>query len=106
MPFTAVERDESGYVSRTNVSFAGENISITPTSKKGWRMSKAGLPTLQVASLKAKSGQFFTSVFLPTGYPATVSPDYLQYQVFNAIQAFCSSVAGLIASRGVLEGLK
>ncbi|KAH9849042.1 DUF647-domain-containing protein [Lenzites betulinus] len=44
------------------------------------------------------------NVFLPEGYPYTVSSDYLQYQIWNALQAFCSSLAGLFASRAVLQG--
>ncbi|KDQ59978.1 hypothetical protein JAAARDRAFT_126263 [Jaapia argillacea MUCL 33604] len=43
-------------------------------------------------------------VFLPAGYPSSVSPDYFHYQVFNGLQALCSSLAGLISSRAVLEG--
>jgi len=33
-----------------------------------------------------------------------VSPDYTEVQIYNGLQAFCSSLAGLIASRAVLEG--
>lgn len=45
------------------------------------------------------------AVFLPTGYPHTVSPDYTAYHAYNALQAFSSSIAGLLASRAVLQGL-
>lgn len=31
--------------------------------------------------------------------------DTHRYQILNALQAFCSSLAGLIASRAVLEGM-
>ncbi|KAJ6469339.1 vitamin B6 photo-protection and homoeostasis-domain-containing protein [Mycena sanguinolenta] len=48
--------------------------------------------------------EFMTKVFLPAGYPGSVSPDYLRYQIFNALQAFCSSLAGLLSSRALLEG--
>ncbi|KAJ7150836.1 vitamin B6 photo-protection and homoeostasis-domain-containing protein [Mycena crocata] len=48
--------------------------------------------------------EFAAKVFLPAGYPASVSPDYLRYQIFNALQAFCSSLAGLLSSRAILEG--
>ncbi|KAF9226202.1 DUF647-domain-containing protein [Gyrodon lividus] len=44
-------------------------------------------------------------LFLPAGYPASVSPDYLEYQIYNALQTSCSSVSGLLASRGALEGV-
>ncbi|KAJ7056174.1 vitamin B6 photo-protection and homoeostasis-domain-containing protein [Mycena amicta] len=49
--------------------------------------------------------EFASKVFLPSGYPHSVSPDYLRYQIFNALQAFCSSLAGLLSSRALLEGL-
>ncbi|KAJ3505763.1 hypothetical protein NMY22_g17466 [Coprinellus aureogranulatus] len=63
---------------------------------------------------------FLKRVFLPKGYPDSVPPDYTRfvhsvhaplqwvdwnrYQVYNALQAFCNSLAGLIASRALLEG--
>jgi len=43
-------------------------------------------------------------MFLPAGYPASVSGDYTRYQVLNALQGFFSSLGGLVASRAVLEG--
>ncbi|KAI0996901.1 hypothetical protein K3495_g11282 [Podosphaera aphanis] len=43
--------------------------------------------------------------FLPSGYPASVTSDYLQYQIYDSLQAFSSSIAGMIASRAVLEGI-
>ncbi|KAJ7093455.1 vitamin B6 photo-protection and homoeostasis-domain-containing protein [Mycena belliarum] len=60
----------------------------------------------------ARLARFAAKVFLPAGYPASVSPvtgterteDYLRYQIFNALQAFCSALAGLISSRAILEG--
>ncbi|KAJ3535658.1 hypothetical protein NM688_g6947 [Phlebia brevispora] len=48
--------------------------------------------------------RFLKNAFLPAGYPLSVSPDYLRYQIYNVLQAFCSSLASLIASRAVLEG--
>ncbi|KAK9461744.1 vitamin B6 photo-protection and homoeostasis-domain-containing protein [Lipomyces oligophaga] len=41
-------------------------------------------------------------VFLPTGYPDSVTPDYIHYQTFDSIQAFASSIAQLLGSRAVL----
>ncbi|KAH7882282.1 DUF647-domain-containing protein, partial [Phlebopus sp. FC_14] len=49
-----------------------------------------------------------SDIFLPAGYPASVSPGMVArnyYQIYNALQAFCSSVSGLLASRGALEGV-
>ncbi|GJE93724.1 RUS1 family protein [Phanerochaete sordida] len=67
----------------------------------------------EVVSVRAVGGgssisHGFTRVlqgmFLPAGYPASVSSDYTRYQVLNALQGFFSSLGGLVASRAVLEG--
>ncbi|CAL1708524.1 unnamed protein product [Somion occarium] len=58
----------------------------------------------ETSRLSSNWVEFFRGIFLPAGYPATVSPDYLQCQIYYGVQAFCSSLAGLIASRAVLEG--
>ncbi|PLB46949.1 DUF647 domain protein [Aspergillus steynii IBT 23096] len=46
-------------------------------------------------------------VFLPAGYPHSVSDDYTSlYLVFkDSLQAFSSSIAGLLSSRAVLQGV-
>ncbi|KAI4600572.1 hypothetical protein KJ359_000931 [Pestalotiopsis sp. 9143b] len=43
-------------------------------------------------------------VFLPAGYPHTVTPDYTPYQIYDSLQAFSSSIAGLMSNRAVLQG--
>src|SRR3989338_7411771 len=40
--------------------------------------------------------ELLREAFLPEGYPHTVSADYARYQVFDSMQAFCSSVTGLL----------
>ncbi|KAF2155593.1 DUF647-domain-containing protein [Myriangium duriaei CBS 260.36] len=49
--------------------------------------------------------RFFCDVFLPAGWPHSVTEDYAEYQIYDSLQAFCSSIAGLLASRAVLEGV-
>ncbi|XP_064612528.1 RUS family member 1-like [Liolophura sinensis] len=49
--------------------------------------------------------QFFRSVFLPQGYPESVSDDYLIYQLWDTIQAFASSITGTLASQALLKGI-
>ncbi|CAG0890497.1 unnamed protein product [Cyprideis torosa] len=48
--------------------------------------------------------RFLIEAFLPQGYPESVSSDYLEYQVWDTIQAFCSSLNGSFATRAVLKG--
>ncbi|VEN50371.1 unnamed protein product [Callosobruchus maculatus] len=48
---------------------------------------------------------FFRELLLPHGYPDSVSPDYLQYQVWDTAQAFCSTITGAFTTRAVLKGV-
>ncbi|KAM6966201.1 RUS family member 1 [Tautogolabrus adspersus] len=48
---------------------------------------------------------FFKSVFLPQGYPESVSNDYLQYQFWDTLQAFSSSLSGTLATQASLKGV-
>nr|CDJ94614.1 Protein of unknown function DUF647 domain containing protein [Haemonchus contortus] len=43
-------------------------------------------------------------IFLPQGYPYSVSEDYLQYQIWDTLQAFASSMTGALATEAVLKG--
>ena len=43
-------------------------------------------------------------IFLPEGYPHTVSSDYMAYQGWDTLQAFCSSINNILAVQGVLKG--
>ncbi|KAM7540012.1 hypothetical protein Aperf_G00000043558 [Anoplocephala perfoliata] len=45
------------------------------------------------------------SAFLPDGYPHSVSKDYLEYQIWDAIQALASSIIGALAGQAVLIGI-
>ncbi|KAJ8250859.1 hypothetical protein GJAV_G00214030 [Gymnothorax javanicus] len=45
------------------------------------------------------------SVFLPQGYPESVSEDYLQYQLWDTAQAFCSSLSGTLSTQASLRGV-
>ncbi|XP_017570953.1 RUS1 family protein C16orf58 homolog [Pygocentrus nattereri] len=47
----------------------------------------------------------FKSVFLPQGYPESVSEDYLQYQLWDTLQAFSSSLSGTLATQASLRGV-
>ncbi|XP_034046722.1 RUS1 family protein C16orf58 homolog [Thalassophryne amazonica] len=47
----------------------------------------------------------FKSVFLPQGYPESVSGDYLQYQLWDTVQAFSSALSGTLATQASLRGV-
>nr|CAD2202978.1 unnamed protein product [Meloidogyne enterolobii] len=46
----------------------------------------------------------FAEIFMPQGYPQTVSSDYLEYQKWDTLQAFASSQNGALATLAVLKG--
>ncbi|XP_071849828.1 RUS family member 1-like isoform X2 [Apostichopus japonicus] len=48
---------------------------------------------------------FFKTVFLPQGYPESVSSDYLTYQIWDTVQAFSSSITGTLATHAMLKGV-
>lgn len=48
---------------------------------------------------------FFLNAFLPHGFPDSVSSDYLQYQIWDSVQAFASSITGSICTHAVLKGV-
>ncbi|KAG9229349.1 vitamin B6 photo-protection and homoeostasis-domain-containing protein [Amylocarpus encephaloides] len=62
---------------------------------------------LKVERPKASGGhaRSILNAFLPAGYPHSVSHDYLEYQIYDSLQAFSSSIAGLLSNRAVLEGI-
>ncbi|KAL0569071.1 hypothetical protein V5O48_012898 [Marasmius crinis-equi] len=89
-----VERDATG---------ALLTVYSEPGSKKLAKRSEGTANREGSAYLELLS-RFMSKVFLPEGYPKTVSPDYMRYQILNALQAFCSSLAGMLSSRATLEG--
>ena len=80
------ETDEVGRLTATYL-VSSSRVDIVP--------SKASLPI----------AQRLLAIFLPIGYPHTVSSDYTPYQIYDSLQAFFSAIAGLLASRAVLQGL-
>ncbi|CAI9609850.1 unnamed protein product [Staurois parvus] len=44
------------------------------------------------------------SLFLPHGFPDSVSDDYVAYQLWDTVQAFASSVTGSLATHSLLRG--
>ncbi|KAI5857218.1 vitamin B6 photo-protection and homoeostasis-domain-containing protein [Tricharina praecox] len=87
-----IERDESGsIVARYGHSTAGAGTRAAATEKLAPQRRR---PLLQ---------QLIT-IFLPAGFPASVTEDYVGYQIFDSLQAFSSSIASLLTSRAVLQG--
>uniref|UniRef100_A0AAV1UBT8 Uncharacterized protein n=1 Tax=Peronospora matthiolae TaxID=2874970 RepID=A0AAV1UBT8_9STRA len=44
-------------------------------------------------------------MFLPAGYPDSVSEDYVSFQLWDTIQAMCSYLRGVLATQSVLQSV-
>ncbi|KAG2463694.1 PATL2 protein, partial [Polypterus senegalus] len=92
---------------------AGDSTMHLATERYGswesWQyMEKAGSVQRKQNDEKKRAWSFidaFTSVFLPQGYPESVSEDYLSYQLWDTVQAFASSITGTLATQATLRGV-
>ncbi|XP_066146225.1 RUS family member 1 [Euwallacea fornicatus] len=48
---------------------------------------------------------FVKEIILPKGYPKSVSEDYLKYQIWDTLQALCSTIIGAFKTRAILKGV-
>lgn len=72
-------------------------------TKKSNRLKRENISSS--SGFSAPISHFFRNVFLPQGYPESVSEDYLSYQIWDSIQAFASSITGTLAAQSVLRGI-
>lgn len=56
-------------------------------------------------SLVKSTSNLLKEIFLPQGYPHTVTPDYFYYQLYDTLQAFCSTITSLLANQSSLAVL-
>lgn len=76
------------------------HIQIVSVNESNISTKRTGV---RLGALNVNVYQTLKDVFMPAGYPHSVSPDYLNYQIYDSLQAFSSAIAGLFASRAVLE---
>lgn len=64
------------------------------------------------STTRTKSKPFFrtrnftkvwSDLFLPIGYPHSVDPSYLPYQLYDGLQGLCSYWRGVVSTKAVLE---
>ncbi|OWR44763.1 hypothetical protein KGM_200897 [Danaus plexippus plexippus] len=64
------------------------------------------LPIVLVVNEKSRDvAGLFAKIFLPQGYPNSVSKDYIFYQIWDTAQAFCSTITGILATQEVFRGV-
>ncbi|KAG8677431.1 hypothetical protein FPOAC2_03657 [Fusarium poae] len=87
----------------------GQPIEIAEYDKSGnhIRTWTHGPDNHVVLKAKARTSWFpsMHEAFMPVGYPHSVSSDYLNYQFFDSMQAFFSTITSLLANRALLQGL-
>ncbi|TDL24306.1 DUF647-domain-containing protein [Rickenella mellea] len=99
MIYKIIEKDEAG-----NLIHCYRSDNPPPNEKSARRAGTSKLSARNDASRSSNKIRALAEVFLPSGYPASVTPDYMNYQIYDSLQAFSSSIAGLLSSRAVLEG--
>lgn len=106
-----LSKDERGpLIERQNIDTNGKDMRLhqgirftdnrSPTSS-----SPSVLPFAHRAGAMARISHGFASAFLPAGYPQSVSRDYMEYQLWDTAQAFCSYISGTLAHQAVLKGV-
>ncbi|XP_043282666.1 RUS family member 1 [Venturia canescens] len=48
---------------------------------------------------------FLKDVFLPRGFPDSVHSDYVQYQIWDTVQAFASTILGTLTTHSIMRGV-
>ncbi|RAL09483.1 RUS1 family protein [Aspergillus homomorphus CBS 101889] len=109
-PLTFTEVDEVNHPTVTYIYT--ESTDSNPSNHDKCRASSGRIDLLRNPSNTPTTPWSFKAlldtladVFLPTGYPHSVTEDYTYYQIFDSLQAFSSSIAGLLSSRAVLQGV-
>lgn len=85
---------ESNIVKGEHLQHVIQDQKLITTNKKSYSLS-----------LVEKLKTFARNAFLPEGFPDSVSEDYLNYQIWDTVQAFASSISGSLATQAVLEGV-
>lgn len=94
------ELDENGFLSTIY-----EGTSSTNLSQREAAQSSTKTPSFAEIRQNGEVLQSLINIFLPTGYPNSVSADYIDYQIYDSIQAFASSIVSLFANRAVLSAV-
>lgn len=56
-------------------------------------------------SVSKRIGSVLIDTFLPNGYPASVKPDYWDYQCWDSLQGLCSYLRSVLSTKSLLSGL-
>jgi hypothetical protein len=86
----------SSFIIYLYLSIIPDQDNVVRVTIKGEKPSRRSLFNLK---------RLFQRIFLPSGYPDSVSEDYLDYQKWDTVQAFCSTITGTLSTHAILTGL-
>ena len=82
-----------------------ETIFTTSAGEDGHSTSASVNVKRPEGELQTSLRRFASDCFLPDGYPASVTPDYLPYQFWDTAQGVCSYLSGVLCQRAMLKGM-
>lgn len=92
-------------ISESNGHIGRSSLRIDEITKRAVS-DKEGPPNVRSLERYIKhASTYLQTLFLPVGFPHSVTDDYIPYQIYDSIQAFASSIAGLLSARAVLQSL-
>lgn len=53
-------------------------------------------------NLLSVPSQICRDLFLPLGYPQSVRPEYISYQIYDSLQGLCSYLRGVVSTSALL----
>lgn len=57
---------------------------------------------LSARNILAVLKQICRDLFLPLGYPQSVRPEYMSYQMYDSLQGLCSYLRGVVSTSALL----
>ena len=82
-----------------------EVVYVKPPGQRSILLLHSTFPQSVTRSLFSYLKNFFRVVFLPQGYPESVSKDYFSYQLWDTVQAFSSTLNGTLTTQAIMKGV-
>ena len=91
---------KTAFVWSATAQTAKANDSISAASGDANIIKAVELKMIQATT---KVRRLCQDLFLPVGYPASVSDGYLEYQFYDSLQGLCSYLRGVVSTSAVLS---
>lgn len=76
-------------------------LAYAPNGKQLGQVTESGIEVRKYGGTSSLSDLLYAAL-LPRGFPASVPPDYLRYQIFDTLQGLCSYVRGQLTTQALL----